>query len=70
MCRPKNTEGAYTKPAGGVSHATSSSSVGVIDVQHQEDDFGWDRRAPDSHAIDMTPQKETEFTPQKMHSRR
>ena len=55
----------------GVSHATSSSSVGVIDVQHSDDndESGWDERRLNSHAIDMTPQKEMEFTPQKTYGR-
>ena len=72
--RPRSMQGAFTQPAGvsrgvsrGVSHASSSSSVGVIDVDHEHDDDedDWDRqRRLDSHAIEVTPQKETEFTPQ------
>ena len=69
--RPKSREGAFTRPAGGVSHATSSSSVGVIDVQHQDDDSEseYDERPLGSHAIEMTPEKDADVTPQKLHGR-
>lgn len=71
MHRPKNREGAFTNPAGGVSHATSSSSVRVIDVQHQDDDSEseYDERSLGSHAIEMTPEKYADITPQKLHGR-
>lgn len=52
-------------------HATSSSSVGVIDVQHQDDDSEseYDERSLGSHAIEMTPEKYADITPQKLHGR-
>ena len=71
--RPQATLGAYPRPAGagGVSHASSPSSVGVIDVQHSPDgdEPDWDQRAPGSHAIEMSPQRDAERRPQQTRGR-
>ena len=70
--RPQATLGAYPQPAGGgASHASSPSSVGVIDVQHcgDGDEPGWDRRAPGSHAIEMSPQHDAEGRAQQTRGR-
>ena len=69
--RPQATLGAYPQPAGGVSHVSSASSVGVIDVQHcrDGDEPGWDQRALGSHAIEMSPQHDAEGKPQQMRGR-
>ena len=69
--RPQATLGAYPQPAGTISHASSPSSVGVIDVQHCGDgeEPGWDQRAPGSHAIEMSPQRNAEGAPQQTRGR-